>query len=170
MIRIRRLLLVRYLVINYPSVLGVISTCSVVWKPRQRPSNPWEHYLLAVGSQPLTHLMKILVSVSLLIMPLEGLWILPMGARLVMFQGNEQKLDQQWETIERKAIKFISKFHTKIPNFKASAKIFNWVYRLWIRLLLVQNIFYHIWIQLLLVRKRQTQKHQSSAHKEKSLK
>ena len=43
---------------NYPSVLGGLSTHDVGLTSRQIPSNPWDHNLLAMGSRPLTHLMK----------------------------------------------------------------------------------------------------------------
>ena len=51
--------------------------------------------------------------------------ILSVGARLSMLYSTEQRLDQQWETVEGETIKLILKLRTKIPNFKVIVKILN---------------------------------------------
>ena len=114
---------------NYLSVLGGICTCALGWNSRQRLFNLWNHKLLVMGSLPLTHWMKTLVSGSLIPVPIAGIPILPTGARLVFCGAG----NSGWEIVGN------YRQGNNKTNFKTSEKKLKRVDHLWIRLLLVQK-------------------------------
>ena len=86
-IGIRRQFLLIYSVANSPTIPAGIYTCAVGWTSRHIPSKSWHQNLLIWGSRTLMHWIKAVVSVPLL-PEYEGLWIVPIGARLIIFWWN----------------------------------------------------------------------------------